>query len=43
MVALFLLTNINNLKLISNCSGFLVGGASLKAKNFIEIIRNYYT
>ena len=35
--------NINNLKLISNCSGFLVGGASLKAKNFIEIIRNYYT
>ena len=34
--------NIKNLKLINNCSGFLVGGASLRANNFIEIIRNYY-
>jgi len=34
--------NIKNLKLINDCSGFLVGGASLRANNFIEIIRNYY-
>ena len=35
-------SNIKNLRLINHCSGYLVGGASLKAKNFIEIIVNYY-
>ena len=34
--------NIKNLKIINYCSGYLIGGASLKAKNFIEIIKNYY-
>ena len=35
-------SNIKDLRLINHCSGYLVGGASLKAKNFIEIIFNYY-
>ena len=35
-------TNIKGLRSIKACSGYLVGGASLKAKNFIEIIKNYY-
>lgn len=34
--------NIKNLRTIAACSGYLIGGASLKAKNFIEIIKNYY-
>ena len=34
--------NIKGLRSIKACSGYLVGGASLKAKNFIEIIKNYY-
>jgi len=34
--------NIKNLRNIGACSGYLIGGASLKAKNFIEIIKNYY-
>jgi triosephosphate isomerase len=34
--------NIKDLRSIKACSGYLVGGASLKAKNFIEIIKNYY-
>ena len=34
--------NIKDLKQIKACSGYLIGGASLKAKNFIEIIKNYY-
>ena len=34
--------NINELKNISLCDGFLIGGASLKAKNFIDIIKKYY-
>ena len=34
--------NIKNLRTIMGCSGYLIGGASLKAKNFIEIIKNYY-
>ena len=35
--------NIKNLRTITGCSGYLIGGASLKAKNFIEIIKNYYS
>lgn len=35
-------SNVKDLRLINHCSGYLVGGASLKAKNFIEIIANYY-
>ncbi len=34
--------NINELKNIDLCDGFLVGGASLKHKNFIDIIKKYY-
>ena len=34
--------NIKDLRTITACSGYLIGGASLKAKNFIEIIKNYY-
>ena len=34
--------NINELKNISLCDGFLIGGASLKHKNFIDIIEKYY-
>ena len=34
--------NINELKNIDLCDGFLIGGASLKHKNFIEIIKKYY-
>ena len=34
--------NINELKNINLCDGFLIGGASLKYKNFIDIIKKYY-
>ena len=34
--------NINVLKNIDLCDGFLIGGASLKHKNFIDIIKKYY-
>ena len=30
------------LKNIYNCSGFLIGGASLKYKSFTNLIKNYY-
>ena len=33
--------NINVLKNIYNCSGFLIGGASLKYKSFTNLIKNY--
>ena len=35
-------SNIKDLRLIPHCSGYLIGGSSFKAKNFIEIIKNYY-
>lgn len=35
-------SNINNLKNIKNCHGFLVGGSSLKYKSFTNLIKNYY-
>jgi len=35
--------NIQSLKLIPHCNGYLIGGASLKSKNFIDIIENYYS
>jgi len=31
--------NINELRKISSINGFLIGGASQKAKNFIDIIK----
>ena len=34
--------NIKQLKNIDLCDGFLIGGASLKHKNFIDIIKKYY-
>ena len=34
--------NINNLKEINNIDGFLVGGASLNAKKFIDIVKKTY-
>jgi len=34
--------NIRDLRSIRACAGYLIGGASLKSKNFIEIIKNYY-
>ena len=34
--------NIKKLSSISGCNGYLIGAASLKSKNFIEIIENYY-
>ena len=34
--------NISSLKNIDCCDGFLIGGASLKAQNFIDIIKKYY-
>mgnify|MGYP001166671297 CR=1 FL=1 len=34
--------NIKILKNIYNCSGFLIGGASLKYKSFTNLIKNYY-
>ena len=34
--------NIKDLKKLNLCDGFLIGGASLKSKNFIDIIKNYY-
>ncbi len=35
-------TNIDDLKKINLCDGFLIGGSSLKHKNFIDIIKKYY-
>ena len=35
--------NIKSLKMIPNCNGYLIGGASLTSKNFIDIIQNYYS
>ncbi len=34
--------NINNLKMIKNLNGFLIGGASQNAKNFIDIVKKTY-
>ena len=34
--------NISELKKIDLCDGFLIGGASLKSNNFVDIIKNYY-
>ena len=34
--------NINSLKNIKNCQGFLIGGSSLKYKSFTKLIKNYY-
>ena len=34
--------NIQNFKNIHSCSGFLIGGASLKSKDYIDIIKKYY-
>ena len=34
--------NINELKLIKNIDGFLIGGASQNAKKFIDIIKKTY-
>lgn len=34
--------NMNELKNVTKCSGFLIGGASLKSKNFIDILKKYY-
>ena len=35
--------NMHQLKNIHLCDGFLIGGASLKSKNFIDIIKKYYS
>ena len=35
--------NIDQLKNINLCDGFLIGGASLKSKNFIDIMKKYYS
>ena len=35
--------NINNLKEINNIDGFLIGGASQKAKKFIDIVKKTYS
>lgn len=35
--------NISILKNLKLCNGFLVGGASLKSNNFIDIIKKYYS
>ena len=34
--------NIKQFVNINKCNGFLIGGASLKSKNFIDIIKKYY-
>ena len=34
--------NITNLKKINNLDGFLIGGASLNSKNFIDIIKKTF-
>lgn len=34
--------NISEFKSLYQCDGFLIGGASLKSKNFIDIIKKYY-
>ena len=35
--------NITNLKKINNIDGFLIGGASLRAKKFIDIVKKTYS
>jgi len=35
--------NINDLKVINNIDGFLIGGASLNAKKFIDIVKKTYS
>jgi triosephosphate isomerase (TIM) len=35
--------NITNLKEINNLDGFLIGGASLNAKKFIDIVKKTYS
>jgi len=35
--------NINNLKVISNIDGFLIGGASQNTKKFIDIVKKTYS
>ena len=35
-------SNINNLKNIEGLNGFLIGGASQNAKNFIDIVKKTY-
>ena len=35
--------NITNLKKINNIDGFLIGGASLSAKKFIDIVKKTYS
>ena len=35
-------TNINNFKNIEGLNGFLIGGASQNAKNFIDIVKKTY-
>ena len=35
-------SNINNLKNIKGLNGFLIGGASQNAKNFIDIVKKTY-
>ena len=34
--------NINNLKMIKDLDGFLIGGASQNSKNFIDIVKKTY-
>ena len=34
--------NINELKLVNNIDGFLIGGASQNSKKFIDIIKKTY-
>ena len=34
--------NINNLKIIKDLDGFLIGGASQNSKNFIDIVKKTY-
>mgnify|MGYP000346279487 CR=1 FL=1 len=36
------LNNINELKLVNNIDGFLIGGASQNSKKFIDIIKKTY-
>ena len=35
-------SNINDLKNIKGLNGFLIGGASQNAKNFIDIVKKTY-
>ena len=34
--------NVNELKLVNNIDGFLIGGASQNSKKFIDIIKKTY-